>query len=206
MQPESQNADKYDFIMSDRKPAPKPNPLANVSKQGKILIIAGAAVGLIILVAIVSAIFFSNRNEPSQSVVAVAAKQTELIRIAGLGIKGSKTNGVAQVLATNTQQTIQTDQAALIKSLSAQGYKLGAPQLNTSKDPTFDESMKQARLANTFDESFTAKLRLKLVAYQKAVKLAYDQESNPRTRQTLSECYNHATQLIPAQKIISTEQ
>jgi hypothetical protein len=182
--------ESYDFIMSNGAPAK-----GGLNKKMRIAIVAALAIVLILGGLIINTLLSSAGKENTQTLLTIAERQTELMRVADLGIVGARSNTV-QNLAVTTKLSIQSDQNAMLSVLKSNKIKTDPKKLTGRKDVKTDKALTQAEQANSFDETFTKILQTQLAEYKKDLKQAYDAATKPKTKQALSLQYTHATDLV----------
>ena len=162
----------------------------------KRLFIVGGGVTLLIIIAIV---FFSvisgGGKGATQQLVEIAQEQTEIIRVADIGVTKAK-GPTAKNLAITIKYSITTAQNDLLVVLEKLGSKPGAKILVLKKNANTDKVLDAAAANNNFDETFTETMKSELVAYQVDLKKAYDAASSQTTKQVLADSYNGAGVLI----------
>ena len=152
-----------------------------------------AFVGLII--AIGATIFLSGRSDGAKEMLKLAANQTEIIRISDIGMKKARASQ-AQVLASTTKYSIQSDLNKSIASLKKHRLKATSVTLGTAKNTKVDTVLALASQNNRFDEEFLTIMNTMLVAYQKQVKTTYDTSTNAFDKQILADSYKHINTIL----------
>lgn len=202
MRSRTSQAQNSPYFMNTGTP-PKKSKLASLSTRGRILLVVGLLLSIGFAIVIFAAIVRNQDQAKLASLARVQATQTELLRISDIGIKGTSPNSSAQVFASTTQQTIQTDQNTLNRAIASSGLKPGRAN---AKDTTFDAAMSQAKLDNNLAATFSAAMVNKLITYQALIKKAYDNAPTPGVKQALSDSYNHAQILIDSQATSTSEK
>jgi hypothetical protein len=183
--------ESYDFIMSTG-PTGKPG----LSKKMRIIVVAGLAVLLIFGALFVNTLLTSGSKENAQTLLTIAQRQTELVRVASLGVTEARSS-TAQNLAQTTKLSIQSDHLSLLNTLKSSDIKINTKLLGGRKDSKTDKLFTQAQQANSFDEVFIKTLQTQLIDYRKDLKQAYDNAKTTKLKQTLSTQYTHASNLLP---------
>ncbi len=164
------NSSQFDFIMNDGQKKKSLFPSGS-PKQRIIMIVIAVLVGLIGVV-LLYLVFFSGGSSNTAPVVAVAQKQTEIIRIAAIG--SSKAGGTdAKKLAAITSITVSTDQQKTIAYLAKQGKKIKGKELSATASATVDSDLTAAERNGRFDEVFVRTLTEKLKDYQTSMETAF---------------------------------
>lgn len=199
MQPNNDNPDDYSFILDTPPPQSKPKPaeaLKRLSWKGK-LILAVVGLFLVFIVGLVVSAIASNQGEKATiALVTVASRQADIISSASHVAKISPKNSRAQVFASTTQRTLEADQKQYLIAVSSLGIKAPA----TSKDDIFIEAMKNAKLANTLNDSFRQEMLKKLNSYLRLLESTYDQTESAIIKQALSDSYDHVEALVNSQE------
>lgn len=180
----------YDFIT---KP---PEGLKKSSTLGaKLPLIAGGGVALLIVLFILMKLF-TGGSDNSTRLLNAAQQQTEIARVATLGT----TTGAQPTknIAFNTSYSMTSDSQKLVTVLAANGVKIKAKQLAGKADPKTDESLKAAKAAANFDETFLKTLDEELADYQATLQEAHDNSKNQAVKKVLSDNYANS-QLLRTQ-------
>jgi hypothetical protein len=193
--PGGQKPGQYDFLFQE--PPKKSRFGLNITgTKQRILVVAGGAVVLLILI-IMAFSFLGSGNKANQALLlSVAQKQTELIRIADLGAQKAHST-TAKNLAVTTAASLTTDQNALLGVMSP---KPKAKELALGKNSNTDKLLSTAEQNNQFDEVFVTELQKELLSYQKLLKQARDSTSSKKTKAILSDEYTHASVLAGAKE------
>ena len=174
----------YDFITKPPTQQKKPAGLG-----GKIALIAGGGVAAVILLFIVLSVF-TGGSDTTQRIITAAQQQTELARVATLGVTtGSQ---ASKNVALNVSMSLTTDQQKLVAVLQENGVKVKQKQLAAGVNAETDQQLAAAKAAANFDETFLQILDEQLAAYQASLQEAYDNSKNEEVRQVLSDSFAHA--------------
>lgn len=183
---------QYDFIMNPGQPQKKTLlPSGNSTKQ-RILVVAIAGAVLVTIIMVIFSLLANSGKGGTEDLITAAKQQTELIRVAGIGVSKARSTPVRN-LAITTQLSLQSQKAPLLTAIKDQGGKVNEKDLALGKISATDTLLKDAEQSNRFDEVFFEKLQADLVAYQKTVKKAYDAASNKKAKQTLATQYRNAS-------------
>ncbi len=197
IQPTNQNP--YEFITNPSQTAKRKFLLGSNTQKSRILIII---TGILILISVaVLAISLINNigTNSADTYQALAQEQTELIRIADIGVSKA-TQSDAKNLATTTKLTLVSQQPTIFDLAKKAGVKTDAKSLALGKNPETDSLLTSAEQNNKFDEVFTKTLQTNLKKYQQNLKKAYDAGGTKKAKGTLSKYYKDIGNLIsPAQ-------
>lgn len=148
------------------------------------------------IIALVVISFISNAGKSSsQSLIDLARQQQELIRVAEIGVSGSRSTNTKNLAAT-AQLSLQTTQNDTIALLKKQGYKLSVKDLALKENSQTDQQLDAANLNNSFDDTFTKLIRTQLANYRSSLNGAYKASKSKTERQILQTSYNGVTLLI----------
>lgn len=203
MNPQNSGHDPYEFIMSSGKPeAKKPlglNKLSNnknslVIKIG--LIVSGAVVLMIVAAIVVNSLTGSKTN--TADLQTLAATQTEIARVAGLGAEGGSTQQAVKNFAQSTQLALLTQQQTTVNVLGTEGVKLKGKQLAAAQDSTTDTKLQDASSSSTFDPVFIGIMKEKLSSYLTDLENYYKNSQNNTVKSMLQTDFQQ-TQLLQQQ-------
>jgi hypothetical protein len=188
--PEPDSRDQsYAFITNPALPA-KPSTLSRIplsgSLVGRVGLVAGALLVLVIIFAIFKSLLVSGPNVTP--VITVAQDQQELLHILqktnGLGLSANNQN-----FASTLQVSVTTSQQKTISYLTAAHKKINVKQLNLKVSPSTDNRLKAAQAAATYDQTFTEVMQAKLTEYGKDIQTAYKLDAGKKGRALLKETY-----------------
>lgn len=189
----------YQFIVdADHTKKRRGAGLGN-SKQGRIFIVLGGVLALIILAIVVSMIISSAGNAGKAELVSAAQKQAELIRVSKIGLDRAKGSS-AKNLATSVNLALISDQNTMNTTLKSAGIKLSPKDIALGKNQKTDATLTSAEQSNKFDEVFITTIQAQLVSYQKTLKAAYDQTDSQKLKQSLATQFNTAGLLATAKQ------
>lgn len=196
---------EYDFITNPSPGGLKKgkNPFSFGNGGGKaakmkLIIIAGGALALVLLGALVFS-FLSNRGpDNKQQLLKVAQQQNELIRISDIGVEKAR-GTAARNLAVTTKLSLTSDQPVLLAALKGQDMKVGSKELGGGKNTKTDAMLTTAAQANRFDEALVEYLQKELISYQKNMNAAYETTVSNSLKTVLKAQYENA-------KTLSTEK
>jgi hypothetical protein len=184
----------YGFIMNPgsgpQKKSLLPAGLLNLSKKQLILLGAGGAVFLAIIVTILFSVFGGGPTNKDQ-LLDVAARQSELIRVSDIALKEA-TGTQARNLAQTTKLSLRSDQSTLTAALKAQKVKIPKTRENTETT----QMLTEAKQSNRFDEVFLEFVQEELVEYQRTLNTAYQTTVDSRLKETMKMQYQNASVII----------
>lgn len=188
----------YEFIMNSGEQSKKTLlPGGGNTKQRIMLVGGGGAVLLIVFMVIFSLLMGGNKGN-EQVLIGLAQQQTELVRVAAIGVTKAKSPNT-QNLAITTQLSVSSAQKDLLTLIKKQKIKLDPKILTQTKNTKTDTQLTAAEQDNRFDETFTLVLQQQLSAYALALKNAFNESTGINTRQALSEAAKNAELLTPKQ-------
>ena len=168
----------YDFLNATQA-QPKRNFLGGGPKDRKLMSVL-FVLGVIVIVFIAFSVFQNLTGKNYATYVSLAAKQTEIARIADIGVTKARTNSAKNYAAT-IRQTSQSERAQTLAFLKKKNQKVTEKELAIQKNSATDKSLTTAEQTSTYDEKFISTINTLLIDYQKSVK------SLPSTGLTASE-------------------
>lgn len=197
--PSGQNP--YDFILNPPKP-PKQTPLAKLPGGNnpfvlKIALLVGAAIILMIILAIVASLLTKGNQANVTALTDIAETQSELVRVADQGVSNAGQQGVKN-LAISAKLTIKTQQMQLLNYMSGQGMKVSAKQLTLKRNAQTDQKFTTAQQTSTFDTVFAQEMQSELQSYATSLKQLFNTATGENERNLLSTDYTQ-TQLLISQ-------
>lgn len=190
--PNGQPSGQYDFLFHEPpKKSKLPINLNSSNLKQRVLLVGGGAVVLLLLGMIVFGLLNSGSKGGQAEILKIAQTQAELVRVSEIGKTKARTT-TAKNLAVITSLSITSDQASLVKTISP---KPSSKVLALGKNKNTDDLLTLADQNNNFDAAFVTEIQKELKDYQVAVKKAYDQTSNKKTKAVLAEEYKNASVL-----------
>lgn len=191
MNPEPQP--NFDFIMNPQKGS-KSGGLAGVSKKQRIMVVVGGVLLLLVLTIIISSIISANTGRASKAVTDLAAYQTELKRVIGLGNDKARDAGLHNKSLT-ASYTLESDYQLTVKIMTSRGLK--APKdLDTRYSGTqSDQLLEAAEKSNTFDAKYEEIYKEKLTKYKTKLAETYPL-LNTKEKAIIKEQSDHAKLLL----------
>lgn len=186
----------YDFILKGEG-KPKRSFGSGSLKQRIIIVGAGACILLIAAILLISLIGSGGKGS-TDALINVAQQQTELARVAAIGVdKASSTD--TKNLAITTKLSMQSSQADTVALLKKSGHGVSDKTLALLQDSNTDQQLDSADASNTFDSTFTQLLQRLLNSYRSSLQNAYKTVSSSQ-QQVLQASFNDATILIVPSK------
>ena len=199
MQPNNQN--DFDFIMGPNKPAQRGPSFLQNGKNKIIMSILFVSIVLIVVIGFFSVIT-SLGKQNNDDVIDVVAWQTELARIAELGIDEAKNPDTRSQVST-LYAFLQTDIASTSSYLSNSGVKLNSQQLGARQDSTVVKDLESATQLNRYDEELLEILDDKTARYKAALQTAI-QASEQQSREAVLN--TAATNIITYEGTVATTE
>lgn len=185
----------YKFIL-DTNHQPKKGLGKGVSSglKTKIFAILGIGIALVVIIIVANALFFKKEDNATK-LSALAAEQTEIIRVADLGLKTS-TDGDTRNFGQTARLTVQSHYNSLSSYLKTKNVSLTPLILKSKLDSKTDAALTTAAAANKFDEVFKDKLKTSLTTYAGNIKESYKTASNETSKKLLSDMYDSVETLL----------
>lgn len=188
--------DPYNFITDAGVPQKRASRLSlggGSRAQRLLLVVGGAAIALIIVIAIANAMLGSNVS--SGGLTKLAEQQTELVRVAGIGLQNAQAQSTKNV-AANIELSISSSNQQLLGFLKQHGTKLSAKTLNLGHSTQADQALNAANASSNFDTTFLIIIQNDLNAYTASLKESYAASHNQILKSQLSSDYNGAQLLL----------
>ncbi len=199
----------YDLILNPPKPNTK-HPLGGLPRVGggrfgaQIFVLIGGAIGLMIVIAIVTSALTGN-NLNKTDLINLAAEQIEIIRVSQLG-DGAVQQGNNQQLAINTQLTVKTDSVALLSFLASSGITASTKQLSSDMNAQTTLQLQNAQSNSTSDTVFAQLMQSELSTYAGNLKKDYTEAKSSSLKSLLNNDYIQAELLLKEVPTTSTVQ
>ncbi|HSW99374.1 MAG TPA: hypothetical protein VLF71_06110 [Candidatus Saccharimonadales bacterium] len=197
--PPPSNGNPYAFITDPSKQPKQTGGLPPVLRNtnsfvGKILLIVGGAVALVVVVGLIVTLIFSGKTNLG-TVLKLVETQQEVVRVSGLATDTELGDTTVSGAAMNTKLAVTSQQQALVTYLTHHRQKVNAKDLALKKDPKTDQQINQAKATSTLDIVFAQVMRQELVSYAAELKTNYTNASSQTLRAILADDYNQ-TQLL----------
>lgn len=190
--PSGNGQNPYDFILKgEGKPK---RTLGGGSLKQRIIIVGGGVLILLIIAIIFVSFLGSTSKGSSDALVKVAQEQTELARVAAIGVAKANSSETKN-LAIITQLSMESSQADTVALLKKGGHKVSDKTLALLQDPNTDQQLDAADAGNSFDATFTDLLHKQLNSYRASLQSAFKTASTTQ-QQLLQTSFNDATVLI----------
>jgi len=159
----------------------------------KLAVIIGGTVVFIVVAAIIVNVFFGSKTNIDE-LVGVAQTQSEVIRVSALS---SQVSGQAlRNAAESTQQTVGSQQQALLAFLKTHGRTLKEKDLALKKNTQTDQTLRSAQQSNTYDIVFMRTLQTELTDYDRSLTTASKNTGNLTERSLLSSQHDDVQTLL----------
>jgi len=184
----------YEFIMNEKSPRKTGLFPPMGSKTARIVVFAVGLIVLLILGLVVWSLLASSGKGDEKLHLQLSQQQTELIRIANIGVEKAKTNEVKN-LATITSQSLTTDLLTLTSIQKKQGIKLDKKEIALGKNKKNDTALSEAEQKNNFDVVLSQILVRDLAAYQKSLR-ELQSNSNSKTESQVKKLVENVNLLL----------
>lgn len=189
----------YQFIVDANHAKPRPGSNLGSSKQGRLFIVLGGVIVLLIIGIVIATLLSSASNAGRDEILKATQKQTEIIRISEIGLKLAKGSS-AKNLATSVNLSLKSDQTTLLATLKSNDIKVSDKQLALGKNQKTDTLLTSAEQSNKFDEVFVQTIQAQLMDYQKTLKSAYEKSESKKVKAALQTQYQTAGLLATAKQ------
>jgi len=196
--PPPTSSDQYDFI---RQYGHQPSGAGgkNASLIGRILIVSGGAVVLIVLAVVFIKILSAPKDPTVQLLTTIAQQQNELARVAAEPTSNASAQPTLD-FAETTALSLQSDQQALIALLAAASKTPDAAILSATQSTITDNALTAAKTNGTYDSTFVDIAQKQLTTYQQTLQQAYKAAQSDKEKQWLAIADNHAQLLLQMSK------
>lgn len=166
------DSSQFDFIMNGGQNQKKSLiPLPSDPKQKLIALIAGGAIGLILLLVLFFSIFGGNSG-PVEDLVSVTQQQTEILRISDEASRELNSTD-AQKLSTLILAVVSSDRTKTINYMKENGRKVDAKELALKQSAEASQRLKNAQQNGQLNEVYTDIIIEYLEAYQSNLESIY---------------------------------
>lgn len=160
----------YEFIMAPPEQTKRAPGLAGFG--GKLPIILGGILGILILVIILAIVFGGKDKGPTVQLASLSAEQQEIIRVSDLVLDLSR-DPATLATASTVKSSIITEQKRAIELLGLQGGQLQKGQINSKLSRKNDENINSAAQSNTLEQAYKEYLKKSLGDYKADLKALY---------------------------------
>lgn len=196
MPPNASGSNPYDFITAPQQNTAGFGP--DNKKKRIVLVVLGALI-VIFLFVVVSTFLSRAGQAQTQKLTELAQTQTEVARVAGIGV--TKAKGLeTKSLAINTQLSAISSRQDVVNALKQRGVKIKDKELAAGKNSKTDALLQDAAVNNRFDQTFTEIIQTKLASYQKLAKSVYA-SSTPAEQKIFSPTINSVSLLLPKARV-----
>lgn len=186
----------YDFILKGQG-KPK-RSFGSGSLKQRVIIVAGGALILLIAAVVLISLIGSGGKGNTSALLNVAQQQTELARVAGIGVDKADSTDTKN-LAITAQLSMQSSQADTVALLKKSGHKVNDKSLALLQNSNTDQQLDDADASSTFDSTFTQLFKTELNNYRSALQNAYSGATGTQ-QQLLQADFNDASILIGSSK------
>lgn len=194
IQPSPGGHNQYSFITDPSKQGKKSLLPSGGDKKGRIMIVVGGLLGLMVLGVIALVVISSVGSGDKKDWATLAQKQQELIRISEIGLSKATVRDTKNLAAT-TSLSLKSSQATVNSLAKKNGAQVDAKSLALGKNSQTDVALKAAEQTNQFDATFQTILKTELNEYQTLLKKLHDGTSSKSTKSNLSTAYTNASVL-----------
>jgi len=190
----------YEFIVAGKQ-TKRSSFLGGGSFFGKIALILGSAIVLIVVIVLISSALSPKGINPK--LTDIAEQQQEIVRVA----EAASQQAVGQDtknFVTNVTFSVSSGQQQILGYLEKHGTKVSAKTLALKQDSQTDTLLTNAATAGNFDSAATQKLASSLQTYISSLKDAYNQTSSADLKQILQSDYASAQVLATQAKSLQT--
>lgn len=185
MQPQSPSSDKsYNFIFNETQKT-KRSLVPNMSGPVLILVIA---VGLIVLLILISVLFLGKGKTSSTDLVEILGRAQEINRVNTLEQQQLKDPNTQGLLAT-TQVVLTSQQTELNGYAKAHKIKVDAKKLATYQNSQTDAQLQTAAQNNNLDSAYSTYLKQALQSYSGSLAKAYQDSKDNSFKATINSAY-----------------
>lgn len=191
---QNQQTPSYDFILET---APEPEKKPFMQRLNKKAILIGVAVLLAILtVGLVTWIDSQAKagEEQVKRLVSIAQIQTEISRVATLGVEKSEDEDT-KARAQSIKDSIDTSLQTTLELLAIRGVTPDQELLSSTEDKSIDDALEKTIEFNKFDKSFEKIIDAQLLDYQQLL-LQAEKAGSAEEQQTLKSQYEEANSML----------
>lgn len=193
--PSSGQDNPYDFLNTPAKKKRSLLPTGNSKKQRLIIALVGAVI-LFILVVVIVGILSSSNQGAKQDLLSLQQQQTEILRVADIGIKQAN-QADTKSLAVTAKFTITSQQGQVASIAKKAGVKPSKKELAAGKNSNTDATLTAAAQSNQFDQVFTTVLKTSLLNYRRNLEKVRTEISGNKSRATLKAYDDQVVLLVP---------
>jgi len=197
--PPPSGASQFDFILN--------NGVNSKGSRGaggggsivkRLLVVAVVGMVIVTIAVIANSILSKGNKSDTETLTKIALQQTELIRVAGLGVTNGTSNSTKNLAAT-TSLTTESSLVQVSKILKNLGHAPDPKSLTASKNDKTDTTLTTAQQSNQYDPTFNTIILASLTSYRDSVKEAYGLVTKSGDRQTLKAIYGSIDLIVQNQ-------
>ena len=159
----------------------------------RLLVVAGAAILILILGAIITS--FLPKSSSIQNLTAIAQEQQELMRVAAQG-ETQAASETARGLAYTVDLSIGTSQTQILNYLTKHKTKLSTKELSLKQNKNTDATLTAALANSTYDSTFDTVIAGQLRTYLSDLRKAYNATNKTDLKQILNKSYTSGALLL----------
>lgn len=191
MNSDEHSSPDYNFILNNE---PQKKGFFKGNKTKRIAIVVTGLLLLMVIFGLVFSFIFGSDSNSTAELTKLAARQTEIIRVAGIGEKQA-TDLPTRNYASAVQLSMISANKQTMDALGTRGIKLKSDQLGSAKDKDIDSTLTKATQNNRFNEEFKDWMQKNIKQYQFDIKNLYDSSSSKKDKLLLQKIYNQTFQL-----------
>lgn len=183
--------------MSNNKQKPKKAGLplpASGTPTRKLAVIAGIVFILLIFFIVLMNIL-GRSGEDKAVFVNIVHKQTELMRVADMGVTDASVGQSIKNTSINLETVTSSDKQTLVAALANKKITLKGKDLSGMPDQGVDTRLADAKAAANFSSTLLTILQEQLTDYRSTLEQAYDQTKSKTLKDSLSQIYGNTDQL-----------
>ncbi len=196
--PPMPSGNPYDFIMNSGQKSRR--GFGGGSMTQRIVIVVIGLVLLLIAAIVAFAVITSSSSGSVENLVKLAQQQTEIARVAAIGVEQASSNDTKN-LAITTQLSMQSGATDTVALLKKSGHKVNDNTLALLQNSHTDEQLDQAAANSSFDDTFTKIIKAQLSNYRVALQNDSKTATKLSEKQLLQQSFNSVTILIGDQKL-----
>lgn len=182
----------FDFIMNPSKGSNHGGSIS--SKKQRIIIFAGGIVLVLIATIIISSLISANTGKAGKAIVDLAAYQTELKRVIGLGNDKTR-DATLHNKSITASYTLESDYQQTVKMLNARKIKPGKDFATKYAGQQTDQLLDAADKSNNFDAKYEEVFKEKLTKYKAKLAEVYPLLA-PNEKQAIKSQSDHVKILL----------
>lgn len=152
---------------------------------------------IIVVVVVLSTVFKGGSNAVTQ-LTDLAQQQTEIARVAALGVEKSKSSATKN-FAHTTQLTMVSSQQDTVAVLAKSGHKLNEKTLLIKRNTNTDQRLNAAAANSNFDDTFQKIITDELKSYKSSLQKYFSTATSANERKILQDSFNSVNTLLEGQ-------